>query len=145
MLWSFEQLTIGNAEEAAETFAKRVTTQAREMAALVSVDLSARVRVSRAPTARRGIPARGRRAMCAPTRANSRHDGRSDAPVYEYTQLSLQTKLGISLHDITPQVRAAIRESGVSNGTVNVLSRHCLLYTSPSPRDMRRSRMPSSA
>ena len=97
------------------------------MAALVSFDpaaLSARVRVSRAPTARtRGIPS-GRRAMCAPTRANSRHDGRSDAPVYEYTQLSLQTKLGISLHDITPQVRAAIRESGVSNGTVNVLSRH---------------------
>ena len=25
------------------------------------------------------------------------------------------------------------------------LSRYCLLYTSPSPRDMRRSRMPSSA
>ena len=94
---------------------------------VVSVDpaaLSARVQVSRAPTARRGIPARDHRAMCAPTRANSRHDGRSDAPVYEYTQLSLQTKLGISLHDITPQVRAAIRESGVSNGTVNVLSRH---------------------
>ena len=127
MLWSFEQLTIGNADEAAETFAKRVTTQPREMAALVSFDpaaLSARVRVSRAPTARtRGIPS-GRRAMCAPTRANSRHDGRSDAPVYEYTQLSLETKLGISLHDITPQVRAAIRESGMSNGTVNVLSRH---------------------
>ena len=27
----------------------------------------------------------------------------------------------------------------------NALSRLCLLYTSPSPRDMRRSRMPSSA
>ena len=26
-----------------------------------------------------------------------------------------------------------------------VLLEHCLLYTSPSPRDMRRSRMPSSA
>jgi len=55
VLWSFEQLTIGNADEAAETFAKRVTTQPREMAALVSFDpaaLSARVRVSRAPTAR---------------------------------------------------------------------------------------------
>ena len=25
------------------------------------------------------------------------------------------------------------------------LARYCLLYTSPSPRDMRRSRMPSSA
>ena len=29
--------------------------------------------------------------------------------------------------------------------TVEVRSRSCLLYTSPSPRDMRRSRMPSSA
>ena len=27
----------------------------------------------------------------------------------------------------------------------NELTIHCLLYTSPSPRDMRRSRMPSSA
>ena len=28
---------------------------------------------------------------------------------------------------------------------LNVKVRYCLLYTSPSPRDMRRSRMPSSA
>ena len=27
----------------------------------------------------------------------------------------------------------------------NARTNHCLLYTSPSPRDMRRSRMPSSA
>ena len=27
----------------------------------------------------------------------------------------------------------------------NTLNRHCLLYTSPSPRDRTRSRMPSSA
>ena len=30
-------------------------------------------------------------------------------------------------------------------GTVDALIEGCLLYTSPSPRDMRRSRMPSSA
>ena len=28
---------------------------------------------------------------------------------------------------------------------INVMNKDCLLYTSPSPRDMRRSRMPSSA
>ena len=30
-------------------------------------------------------------------------------------------------------------------GQIHALAIHCLLYTSPSPRDMRRSRMPSSA
>ena len=38
---------------------------------------------------------------------------------------------------------------GKLNVTANCIDRHldkgCLLYTSPSPRDMRRSRMPSSA
>ena len=29
--------------------------------------------------------------------------------------------------------------------TINTINKTCLLYTSPSPRDMRRSRMPSSA
>ena len=45
------------------------------------------------------------------------------------------------------------RQPKVSGGAQQVLGRHleslvdnaCLLYTSPSPRDMRRSRMPSSA
>ena len=31
------------------------------------------------------------------------------------------------------------------NGSVDVQSKDCLLYTSPSPRDRTRSRMPSSA
>ena len=75
--------------------------------------LSARGGIARAPSGPRGTPS-GRRAMRAPVRAS----------VFEYTQLSLDTSLGISLHDITPQVRRAIRESGVTNGTVNVLSRH---------------------
>ena len=33
----------------------------------------------------------------------------------------------------------------VRNKKVNDLSHHCLLYTSPSPRDRQKSRMPSSA
>ena len=35
--------------------------------------------------------------------------------------------------------------TGVNVGTLHTLLSNCLLYTSPSPRDMRRSRMPSSA
>ena len=36
----------------------------------------------------------------------------------------------------------ALAQAGAS---LVIVSRTCLLYTSPSPRDMRRSRMPSSA
>ena len=32
-----------------------------------------------------------------------------------------------------------------NSGNNTVYGKNCLLYTSPSPRDMRRSRMPSSA
>ena len=35
--------------------------------------------------------------------------------------------------------------STLSIGGVQLTSRHCLLYTSPSPRDRQKSRMPSSA
>ena len=44
---------------------------------------------------------------------------------FEYTQLERDTKApGVSLHDITEDVRAAVSRAGVRNGTVNVLSRH---------------------
>ena len=36
-------------------------------------------------------------------------------------------------------------EDGELNVCYNCVDRHCLLYTSPSPRDVRSSRMPSSA
>ena len=35
--------------------------------------------------------------------------------------------------------------AGLLANNQHVIGRSCLLYTSPSPRDMRRSRMPSSA
>mmetsp|Transcript_16994 Transcript_16994/g.32555 ORF Transcript_16994/g.32555 Transcript_16994/m.32555 type:complete len:196 (-) Transcript_16994:203-790(-) len=41
-----------------------------------------------------------------------------------YHQLQVPTKLGISLHDITPQIKSLLEEAGISNGFVNVLSRH---------------------
>ena len=54
---------------------------------------------------------------------------RSDASVrgalaFDYTQLELDTKQGISLHDITAEITSAVEEAGVTNGYVNVLSRH---------------------
>ena len=54
---------------------------------------------------------------------------------------------GGSLANTTPidlaasVTKAAIERAGVEPSQIG----HCLLYTSPSPRDMRRSRMPSSA
>jgi secondary thiamine-phosphate synthase enzyme len=38
--------------------------------------------------------------------------------------LSLATGQGINLHDLTPQIRALVAESGISNGFVIVTSRH---------------------
>ena len=38
-----------------------------------------------------------------------------------------------------------VREQKVDKAGTQVEENACLLYTSPSPRDMRRSRMPSSA
>ncbi|WP_460379358.1 hypothetical protein [Staphylococcus aureus] len=37
------------------------------------------------------------------------------------------------------------RPNAVARGLASKKTTTCLLYTSPSPRDMRRSRMPSSA
>ena len=42
------------------------------------------------------------------------------------------------------QAQANVRES-LENGLRKILSKICLLYTSPSPRDYAASRMPSSA
>ena len=48
-----------------------------------------------------------------------------------------------TVENVLPGIDAAFINIGESekNGFIHV----CLLYTSPSPRDMRRSRMPSSA
>ena len=41
-----------------------------------------------------------------------------------YTELNLPTLKGIHFTDITPNIRSAIETSGVSEGQVNVISRH---------------------
>ena len=38
-----------------------------------------------------------------------------------------------------------VQPTGANNGCMLLLAKACLLYTSPSPRDRTRSRMPSSA
>ena len=57
--------------------------------------------------------------------------------------LSVSDKTGIV------EFAQALHAQGVrllsTGGTAKLLFENCLLYTSPSPRDMRRSRMPSSA
>ena len=57
---------------------------------------------------------------------------------------------GMPLYLLIQLVPAWLRDSGVSLAEIGLfalvgLPYTCLLYTSPSPRDMRRSRMPSSA
>ena len=46
---------------------------------------------------------------------------------------------------LDPESTAALRTASAGLGRIHVLDRACLLYTSPSPRDRTRSRMPSSA
>ena len=51
-----------------------------------------------------------------------------------------------SVEDIQDMVESTLIEQGHSEiAKAYILYRHCLLYTSPSPRDRTRSRMPSSA
>ena len=55
---------------------------------------------------------------------------------------------GVSIDDLKPRSFTAedlIKLGHTEGVTRHVLISHCLLYTSPSPRDKRQSRMPSSA
>ena len=57
---------------------------------------------------------------------------------------AMEEKFGVSAAAASagPAAAAAVVEEQTE---FNVMLLDCLLYTSPSPRDMRRSRMPSSA
>ena len=50
-----------------------------------------------------------------------------------------------ALLDVTPQTSRKEVCSAAMESNLHVLCENCLLYTSPSPRDRTRSRMPSSA
>jgi|AntAceMinimDraft_1070359.scaffolds.fasta_scaffold07580_7 hypothetical protein len=66
------------------------------------------------------------RCAAAPTPASSSESPPSlpGGMVFEYTTLEVETQLGISLFDITPQINECVGASGVRSGFVNVLSRH---------------------
>ena len=59
---------------------------------------------------------------------------------------NISEKLGIEKVDVQLTVESLMKEiiDSLENGE-NVYLRGCLLYTSPSPRDRQKSRMPSSA
>eukprot|EP00878_Enallax_costatus_P012807 GHUV01013374.1.p1 GENE.GHUV01013374.1~~GHUV01013374.1.p1 ORF type:complete len:137 (+),score=15.44 GHUV01013374.1:111-521(+) len=60
-----------------------------------------------------------RRVSAAPTTAAS-----TGTHVFHYSQIEVETKPGIALFDITPQIRQQVQQLGVTEGFVNVLSRH---------------------
>ena len=64
--------------------------------------------------------------------------------------LELKKNLVKEVSDILSQAETVMTADyrGLTSNELNEfrkLSRHCLLYTSPSPRDRQKSRMPSSA
>ena len=54
--------------------------------------------------------------------------------------ITVKPKIDLPIYNLRPET-FAVRVVGFTNGMPEV----CLLYTSPSPRDKRQSRMPSSA
>jgi thiamine phosphate synthase YjbQ (UPF0047 family) len=44
--------------------------------------------------------------------------------VAKYVEIKVETKKGIHLSDLTPQLKALLKESGCSEGTITVMSRH---------------------
>ena len=81
-------------------------------------------------------------------------DGNTKQPLPDPCAKTELNKINIALHNFFNELKR-IKGYGelYVNGTINKLQNitslirntTCLLYTSPSPRDMRRSRMPSSA
>ncbi|GAB5798052.1 hypothetical protein JMUB7524_27190 [Staphylococcus aureus] len=65
------------------------------------------------------------------------------APIVAISSV-LTNVFGLSLFSVTEKILDFVRTSSLVTGATEALI-GCLLYTSPSPRDMRRSRMPSSA
>eukprot|EP00291_Cryptomonas_curvata_P004689 CAMPEP_0172191116 /NCGR_PEP_ID=MMETSP1050-20130122/23512_1 /TAXON_ID=233186 /ORGANISM="Cryptomonas curvata, Strain CCAP979/52" /LENGTH=183 /DNA_ID=CAMNT_0012866109 /DNA_START=157 /DNA_END=705 /DNA_ORIENTATION=+ len=45
-------------------------------------------------------------------------------PIIQYKTIEVETVQGISIWDITPQLKTILAESGAENGFVNVISRH---------------------
>jgi hypothetical protein len=65
-----------------------------------------------------------RQARTSDTTKSSTSAPAATQQVYHYTQIEIETQPGISIFNITPQIKDQILNLGVQEGFVNVLSRH---------------------
>ena len=72
------------------------------------------------------------------SRKSKTPEGLTDAEKEEQQALRLEYRQGI-ISNLSGQLESCVIDDGHGN------RKNCLLYTSPSPRDQRGSRMPSSA
>ena len=88
------------------------------------------------------MPARNKKNF-RPTKSGA---GMTRAGVKAYRRLNPGSKLKTAVTGkVKPGSKAAKRRKSYCARSLGQLKRACLLYTSPSPRDVEESRMPSSA
>ena len=78
-------------------------------------------RASVTPTEELATTAAPESASVVSRRSAGKHDG-VGSQSFTYLQLSVPTGEGISVHDITPSIREALADAGVTEGVVNVVS-----------------------
>ena len=90
---------------------------------------------------------RGNLLFGGPARALKSSNGRSGAMVFPYTPtITYQRGANYGLYDLPHTNYQPLYYQSTSSPSVQVTGLFtCLLYTSPSPRDVEESRMPSSA
>jgi DNA-binding MarR family transcriptional regulator len=75
-------------------------------------------------------------------RRRLRRDLNSTLPRFDVMSALARSPDGLKMSEISKRLRVS---NGNITGIVDKLTEDCLLYTSPSPRDRQKSRMPSSA
>ncbi|WP_460366055.1 hypothetical protein, partial [Staphylococcus aureus] len=75
---------------------------------------------------------------------STRKESSAASDVYKRQDTKFK-KVKLSIFDITNVAVVPIKNNACSINSIGNFCNTCLLYTSPSPRDTERSRMPSSA
>ena len=70
---------------------------------------------------------------------------KDDATAFNNQKKTTIEGKGVLNNRISEHILSNLSQIGIKNHLVKRLNMRCLLYTSPSPRDKRQSRMPSSA
>ena len=86
----------------------------------------------------------------AKKRAKVTEGGEKEGPLDRQWAFMVLEKLDIVIHDGQDQLEQWVTKTDATVADADLCAlrerlEHCLLYTSPSPRDKRQSRMPSSA